>query len=516
MFVAAIHGHIEVVRALLDAGADPNYRPISARNDWLTLMLERDIRDLSRVYKCAEFLVEKGADVEFYHLELAVQKPRPPNWQDLARLLLEKGVDPTRERGTWISDALELKRYDLDLVTFVVRSGALVPTISEHSNETLQLLARRPPPGYQDRAEILQPLQSLTKFVLSREWKIFRIDENGNTPLQNALEYGNMTVFSVLLGEHHKFGHVNLQSAISNTSLSILLLQKRIRENQDRKRDEILNWALLRSCWLQCVDLEYWTYVVEFLKLGIVGPTQKIRWRMAEVFGEERARRFLRWALNPRYYLKSEVAEILALFFGTSDMCPPHIRLPRKDDYLAEIVGQLSLDKEEAERVAVFQEMHGYASKRIRDLYFEEGRARGSEPDRNMVIFVAIDYGRNPPPPNQISILFEDEVAKDATLENLQLLGSFHADRNGSRQPPTQSYHVNWVPGSISGDSDDSSRYRAITSFFYSLPSWERNLMFRIWQRWDGSPNYIVHDWRHDCETAEGQRLIRGVGVPPQ
>lgn len=513
LFLAASHGHLDIVRILLDAGIDPNHHSSATETDWLQLILLLSTADLSRVYKCVESLVEAGADVGFQHLELAVQKPRPPDWQDLAQLLLDRGVDPTQRRDIWISDSLEPERYDVDLATFIAKSGTLTVSTSENSNVTLQLLARRPPPDPDD-VGVLTSLYPLTKYVISTGCKIFRIDENGNTPLQNALAYRNTSVFSALLEEHHEFGHDDLKSMISNIPLTVLLVQKRVREKQERNKDEILNWALLRSCWLQSISREYWDIVVSFLRLGIVGPTHTTSWRMSEIFGDERARRFLRWAMDPPYYFKREVPEVLALFFGTSDMCPPHIRLPRKDDHLAGIVGRLPLEEGEREKISVFQKMKGYAPERIRNLYFEEGR----QPERNMIIFLGIDYGKNPPPPSQMSILFEDEVEKDATLENLQLLGSFNSDRITAlpEKYPTPSYHVNWMPGSISGDSEDSSRYRAITSFFYSLSQWKRTLLFWEWRRSDDSSEYTIHDWRHYCEKIEGQWLMRGVNVPPQ
>jgi ankyrin repeat protein len=91
---AAREGHIEVVRTLLENGADPNLR--GGLNNWYPLMHAVHKNQL----ESAQALLERGADVNARgaHGDTALMMAAGYGRTEIVRLLLRRGADP-RMRG---------------------------------------------------------------------------------------------------------------------------------------------------------------------------------------------------------------------------------------------------------------------------------------------------------------------------------------------------------------------------------------------------------------------------------
>jgi hypothetical protein len=108
LFTAVQYGHVEIVKKLLECGADPQrytpsplYRPVDdGRRDLISILLKRDVRSqkaalklavLRRDYTVVEFLLSAGLNAsEHGHAGLYVAEMK--GYEDIATLLMLRGV----------------------------------------------------------------------------------------------------------------------------------------------------------------------------------------------------------------------------------------------------------------------------------------------------------------------------------------------------------------------------------------------------------------------------------------
>jgi ankyrin repeat protein len=119
---AALHNNVEVVRLLIENGAD-----INARDKWKDTPLHYALPLFEGGLEAARLLIEAGADVSaqgrygdtpLHHVVLE-------GYIDIARMLIERGADPNIE-GRWGDTPLKL-------------------AIDEECSEIIELLLSKPP-----------------------------------------------------------------------------------------------------------------------------------------------------------------------------------------------------------------------------------------------------------------------------------------------------------------------------------------------------------------------------------
>jgi hypothetical protein len=151
---AAIQGRIDLVRCLVDAGADVN---ATDNNGWTVLMVASDDGHIDLV----RFLVEAGADVNATDNNgwTALMVASDDGHIDLVRFLVEAGADVnvTDNRG---QTPLMVASYNghIDVVRFLVEAGADVNATNGRGQTPLMVFAV----GNPDNPEVFEFLESLS------------------------------------------------------------------------------------------------------------------------------------------------------------------------------------------------------------------------------------------------------------------------------------------------------------------------------------------------------------------
>ena len=179
--LAIEHGNEDVVRVLLEAGADPNVgvSPDYDVGSHLAYAIELGEVDIVRL------LVNAGADVTVADADgTALQRAFDNGDASLVRILVDAGADTGDEGGEMLFDAV---RYgDADMVAALVEAGADVNTGDRSGRSMLENAIK-----FSD-AEVVSTLVEAGADVNAR-------DRSGRSMLENAIKFSDAEVVSTLV-----------------------------------------------------------------------------------------------------------------------------------------------------------------------------------------------------------------------------------------------------------------------------------------------------------------------------
>lgn len=201
LMMAVVNGYLEMVKFLVENGADINYRNFygdSALDFALT-----EYRDDSK--EIAQFLIQNGADLSDVSLFDTIDG-HDRVYTEMMEILLENGVDIDyrNKKGKSILLYFAELRW-LEHIDFLIKNGANVNLQDDKGNTALALIARR---LAQDLDEIVVNVE---EYPIS-EWEVIKImkslikhgadatlkDEFG----KNALDYLNDELYRAIFGKN--------------------------------------------------------------------------------------------------------------------------------------------------------------------------------------------------------------------------------------------------------------------------------------------------------------------------
>jgi ankyrin repeat protein/L-ascorbate metabolism protein UlaG (beta-lactamase superfamily) len=181
---AAMHGHVEIAKMLLAAGAkidggdSDNSRPL-------------DVAAQRGQIEMVKFLLDRGADIN----KADNNRSNPLNFAissrqaAVVRLLIERGADPQATGAGSLADLLPRVAHsgDVETAEFLLSRGVDV-NHADPGGMTAVLAA-----SWGGRAELL-------RFLIARGASVNTADRDGETPLMNAVRGGYTEAVQVLLG----------------------------------------------------------------------------------------------------------------------------------------------------------------------------------------------------------------------------------------------------------------------------------------------------------------------------
>ncbi|CZR51252.1 uncharacterized protein PAC_01127 [Phialocephala subalpina] len=208
---AAEKGHGEVVKALLDAGANANLKDINGRTPLWYATRNKNAGVLELLLK---------SDSTKYDIRRWLWYAARNGYEDVIRVLLEKGVDPNSKDSAertllWHAAG----KGHMGLVTFLLEKGAVVdsrdtwgqtPVFSATNNghyEVVDLLLRQKADVKSSDKEGRTPLSlaadnghaTLVTLLLAENVDVDLSDEKGRAPLWYAAHNGHARVVEILL-----------------------------------------------------------------------------------------------------------------------------------------------------------------------------------------------------------------------------------------------------------------------------------------------------------------------------
>lgn len=268
---AACHGgHKEIVRMLLDAGANINNKG-GLRGTALSTACNRGY------WEIVQFLAERGADVDIQsqYGRASLHEAAQYGQESIVQLLIDSGAD-VNIRNDYGEVPLHgaIRSGDQNVVKLLIEQGADIHLQDIDGRQTLHIAAQS---GEEGIASILMDkganilssdgsvenllsfaayggYRKLVELLLEKGSNINSEDDEGVTALHNAAMAGNETIVQMLLEEGanidstDKAGMVALHYAASNGSenaVSILLEKGADIDSTDRYGLVALHWATL-------------------------------------------------------------------------------------------------------------------------------------------------------------------------------------------------------------------------------------------------------------------------------
>ncbi|KAF7978245.1 hypothetical protein HWV62_1264 [Athelia sp. TMB] len=234
LLVASQEGHLEIVRLLLDKGANANL----LREDHGTALHAASAEGHMKV---ARLLLDKGADVniEGGNYGTALQVASSCGHVKLAELLLERGADVDVDGGDYgVALHIASASGDVEIARLLLDNGANVNIIGGHYGTALQIASVC---GHVEFAALLldkganvnveggyygTALQAastgghveLARLLLDKEANVNARGGHYGTALQAASAKGHLDLAKLLLD---KGGNVNIQGGVQGTALQI-------------------------------------------------------------------------------------------------------------------------------------------------------------------------------------------------------------------------------------------------------------------------------------------------------
>jgi ankyrin repeat protein len=230
---AIVQEQMNVVRFLLDTGADPN---IPDKNGDTPLGLAASRNKTNGTPLC-EMLLAKGAEVN--PTNNAKDMITPLSWavssdnKELVKLLLARGADPKARGGNILRSAVS--RSDTEIVAMLIAHGADPKALSDgmtplHDaadggcDEVVKLLLSKGAEVNAKRFDGATPLMSAAdrehistvEILLGNGADINAIDDKGNTPLHWAVARENKEVVEILLAHG---ANINLKNKEDQTPM---------------------------------------------------------------------------------------------------------------------------------------------------------------------------------------------------------------------------------------------------------------------------------------------------------
>ena len=185
LYLAAEHGHLGMVKLLLDKGSDVNAQD----NHWGTALQAASLGGYEQIVK---LLINKGADVNAQGgggwSRNALQRASEVGHDQIVRLLLDHGAD-VNVQGGHLDNALGAAcgSGHIEVVKLLLEAGSNPKSLNCVYGSSLHLLAFQ---GHTDILRLLYDQYYGTPLLL---------DPHGRTPLQLAASGGHFNAFQYLL-----------------------------------------------------------------------------------------------------------------------------------------------------------------------------------------------------------------------------------------------------------------------------------------------------------------------------
>lgn len=291
LYRAARFGKQEAVKLLLASGVRPFLKHESFGDSLLHVLLhdldeaEASV-DRESIFACAKLLVEAGADINAEVaglgtvLEFVLKQNRGESHVAFANVLVQHGVDvdfSAEDGGTLLHRAI--KRRDLDLVHFLLESGASVTKFDYRNQNALHITAALQQIPGKSRRGGPSPSCPFMEDILRAKPNAHPWSDAGlATPLEVAIGANNGPVCLAILRNFvslrgiRPFPEEKPPPSLRRTMHPISNQCTQDQQSEGQPNEYL--FRILNKSWHEAVMLECWSCVCAFIEVGFHGSTE--------------------------------------------------------------------------------------------------------------------------------------------------------------------------------------------------------------------------------------------------